>query len=103
MVSNSALRRKESEIVEIPSPLPDSNSYRMGRCTIIVDRVPRNGRQEWHLSIAHPARYPIWDEIVAARYALLPNEARMAMILPPVEEYVNVHENCFHLWEIFDE
>jgi hypothetical protein len=21
------------------------------------------------------------------------------MILPPPDEYVNVHETCFHLWE----
>lgn len=23
----------------------------------------------------------------------------MAIYIPPEAEYVNVHENCFHLWE----
>lgn len=54
----------------------------------------------WHLSISHPSRYPTWDEIKEARYRLLPDEIYMAMILPPSGEYVNVHENCFHLWEV---
>lgn len=59
----------------------------------------------WHLSISHsgglrPSRYPVWDEITDARYTLLPKDITMAMILPPPEQYVNVHETTFHLWEI---
>jgi hypothetical protein len=54
----------------------------------------------WHLSISHPDRDPTWEEIRSARYALLPDEAQMALILPPKAEYVNAHEHCFHLWEI---
>lgn len=54
----------------------------------------------WHLSISHPTRYPTWDEIRDARYDLLPDDVTMAMLLPPRAEYVNIHENCFHLHEI---
>lgn len=54
----------------------------------------------WHMSIAHPKRYPTWDEIRDARYMTIPNEVFMAMHLPPKQEYVNVHQNCFHLHEI---
>jgi len=54
----------------------------------------------WHMSIAHPNRDPTWIEIRDARYQFIPDEAHMAMILPPEEEYVNAHEHCFHLWEI---
>lgn len=53
----------------------------------------------WHLSISHPGRYPKWDEIFSARYALIPNEINMAMYLPRREEYINIHKNCFHLYE----
>lgn len=54
----------------------------------------------YHLSISHPFRYPKWDEIVDARYTLLPNNCTMAMFLPPREQYVNVHKNCFHLHQV---
>jgi hypothetical protein len=54
----------------------------------------------WHLSISHKSRYPTFDEIRDARYKYIPNEVVMAMLFPPKEEYVNVHPNCFHLWEL---
>lgn len=54
----------------------------------------------WHLSIAHPDRYPTWDEIADVRYELIPDDVTMAMLLPPRDEYVNAHAHCFHLWQI---
>jgi len=54
----------------------------------------------WHLSISHPIRYPTFDEIRDVRYKYLPNEITVAMLFPPKEEYVNLHPNCFHLWQI---
>lgn len=74
-----------------------------GHLSVIVSR-----EAGWHLSISHrtnelrprPGRYPTWDEITDARYQFCPNEATMAMLLPPREEYVNLHETTFHLWEV---
>jgi hypothetical protein len=96
------------DLIEIPPP-PDlaglinpSNSYlrmyRLGGCTVIVSRE----WDRWHLSIAHPHRYPTWDEIARARYRLLPGEITAAMVLPPLEHYVNLHKNCFQILEIVD-
>lgn len=65
-------------------------------CSVFVAREP----QGWHLSIAHTDRYPTWDEIADVRYALLPDEIYAAIIMPPKAEYVNVHNNCFHVHEI---
>jgi len=66
-------------------------------CTIIVSS---NEEGRWHLSIAHPLRYPDWEEIKDARYRFVPNDIHMVMPLPPKEHYVNVHPNAFHLWEL---
>jgi hypothetical protein len=75
-----------------------------GECNVIVTRDPVTVRgvvvPRWHLSISHPSRYPTWDEIKQARYKLIPNEVTMAMILPPAEQFVSLHPNCFHLHEI---
>jgi len=54
----------------------------------------------WHLSVSHKTRYPTWDEIKYVRYKYLPNEITAALLFPPKEQYVNVHPNCFHLWEV---
>ena len=56
----------------------------------------------WHLSMSHPSRYPTWDEIADVRYELVPPDVTMAMLLPPPEEYLNVHETTLHLWQIDD-
>jgi hypothetical protein len=47
-------------------------------------------------------RWPDWDEVVACRYKFIPNECQVAMLLPPVEEYINVMPTCFHLHEVAD-
>ena len=40
------------------------------------------------------------SDIKTARYDLVPDSVTMAMLLPPRSEYVNIHNNCFHLHEI---
>ena len=90
-----------------------------GLLSLFVGREPRSA-EGWplrlHLSIAHrhknemvdvkgkqTGRLPTWDEVKQVRYEFMPREMTVAMILPPPSEYVNLHENCFHLWEINDD
>lgn len=93
-------------IAEWKSYALDLRVYDLDECAIIVAREPIGPDRSlrWHLSISHPSRYPTWDEIKVARYALTPPEITMAMILPPPDEYVNVEaqDNVFHLHEIDD-
>jgi len=94
------------EPIECPPQIgvPGCKAFRMNGCNILVSKDPVTERgiivMRWHLSISHLGRYPTWSEIKEARYTLLPDEVTMAMLLPPKEQYVNVHENCFHLHEI---
>src|SRR5262245_36702420 len=71
--------------------------WALGSCKIIRQRTDRYG---WHLSISHPTRYPTWDEIAEARYQLMPDEITAGILLPPSDEYVNLHQNCFHVHQI---
>jgi hypothetical protein len=62
----------------------------------------------WHLSISHRSnhrpprlvRYPTWDEVAEARERFLPADLTFAMVLPPLEEFVNVHHTTFHLHQV---
>lgn len=94
-------RRRELREVPIPQNVaqllePGSRAYRMGRCQIIVSKQ----RAGWHLSVSRPERLPTWEEMRDARYALVPDEATMALLLPPKSEYVNVHDYCLQMYEI---
>jgi hypothetical protein len=104
-VSRAALdnpdRRRELRELEIPADVrallePGSRTYMMGACRIIVSQQ----RAGWHLSISRAKRLPSWEDVRDARYALIPDEALMALLLPPRDEYVNVHEFCLQLYEI---
>lgn len=100
--------KKPLKLREIPPPrslersliVPNVNSYlrtyALGECSLIVTK--ELGR--FHMSIAHPRRYPTWDEIAEARYRVIPEHVTMVMVLPPLREYVNTHENCFQLKEV---
>lgn len=72
--------------------------HKYGRCNVLITN--ENGRL--HLSISTPTgeKPPTYEEIKQARYVLLPDNVYMAMIFPPKAEFVNLHLNCFHLFEL---
>jgi hypothetical protein len=86
--------------IEPPLPLKmlGGKAWMMGECSVFVSVDD----DRYHLSIAHPSRYPTWDEIKEARENLLPIGKWFSMLLPPPQHYVNFHRNCFHLWELRD-
>lgn len=80
------------------------HGYEKGGNRVLVAQEPRvaGGPRLWHLSISREERYPGWDEIKSAREAFLPLGLTFVMYFPRLDEYVNVHPNCFHLWESTD-
>lgn len=52
-----------------------------------------------HVSISRQDRYPTWGEIKAVREAFFEADEDVMMLLPKRAHYVNVHPNCFHLWQ----
>lgn len=76
----------------------------MGQCRIICAReqVSKNEPRRWHLSISHPWRLPTWDEINAARDALVPANVFLCQPIPPKALWINVHAHTLHCWEIRD-
>ena len=53
----------------------------------------------WHVSIN--ANHPIgYYELKDVRYQFVADHRHMAQIFPPREEFVNISENCFHLYEL---
>ena len=54
---------------------------------------------KWHLSVTsnHPLGYMETKQI---RYMFLLDRICVGELFPPREEFVNIHENCYHLYEI---
>jgi hypothetical protein len=96
--------RDESLAIGGMSIQPGTKRYKMGACSILVSPPyddPKDGwHYGWHLTISRVDRYPSWDEIAKARYSLLDASMNMVMVLPPPEDFINIHNNCFQLHEL---
>lgn len=87
-----------------PDDMQDVKVYLgKGRYHHVLQVIISRDCGKWHLSISCSKRNPDWEEMVNARYSLLPDVRNMCMILPPIEEYVDIHKHCFHLYEMPDE
>lgn len=83
--------------------------WELGECSVIASRERYRGVYRWHLSVAHPDRYPTWDEVKVAAYGIpsvrLAEGRTFAQLLgnpKTAGQWVNAHENCFHLYEVED-
>lgn len=55
--------------------------------------------QTWHLTVS--AKHPLgFYELKDVRYRFLPDNMVVAQLFPNRSNYVNIHENCYHLWEL---
>lgn len=111
----SALQKKLPVIRQIEPPAviqiliakgelqPGTQCYRMGKARVMVS--PPTGAMGWHMSISRDDRYPDWDEVVAAWYSLVPDAVNRegVMHLPPLADYINIHEFCFQVHELMEE
>jgi len=90
----------EVQFLRVPAPanVKHAQWWAMRECRVAV--AVEFGK--WHMSISCPDRDPTWDEIATARYRLIPDKVTMAMLLPPMKQYVNLHHHVFHLHEIDD-
>lgn len=86
---------KNKALAQLKKDWGKTGGFKFGECYVMVGL-----ESGWHLSISHPMRYPTYDEIKEARYKYIPDDVYMAMIFPPQNEFVNIHPNCFHLWQI---
>ena len=62
-----------------------------------IDNTPKWGKLK-HISISRQDRYPDWREILILKEYFF-GDIDCMMILPKKKNYVNIHPNCFHIWQ----
>lgn len=67
--------------------------------TVIVGRDTTHHGSLLHVSISRRDRYPTWGEIKAVREVFYSPDIDVMMVMPKRADYVNLHKNCFHLWQ----
>lgn len=58
------------------------------------------GKWGWlkHLSLSRRDRYPTWDEILETKEYFF-GDIDCMMVMPKKEDYINIHQFCFHIWQ----
>lgn len=75
----------------VPSPFEDG-------CNILVICSPLELEFEWwHVSASLPDRCPTWNEMCHIK-ALFLDDLPAVQYHPSSSNYVNIHNNCLHLW-----
>lgn len=66
-----------------------------------IDCPPMGEGSYRHISLSRPNKYPEWDEMRDFIYAcgLFDDKRDVCMFIPPKNQYVNVHNNCFHFYQ----
>lgn len=52
-----------------------------------------------HVSVTIDKRTPTWDEMAYIKHVFFENEDICIQIHPKKSQYVNLHENCLHIWQ----
>ena len=89
------------KLTKVKCPVPGATAYEgpKGICIIeSIDNTPKWGNLK-HVSTSKNDSYPSWDETVSVKLELFGDRKDAIMVIPKRENYVNIHENCFHLWE----
>jgi len=93
--------RKQAALADLARVAPEARVVycgAFGRCSVIVTDEPHEYGVVRHASIAHPWRYPTWEEIVQVRDQFFGPDTECVMFIPSRKEHVNLHPNAFHLW-----
>lgn len=77
-----------------PSP------YKSGRLRALFSIDETHHGALRHLSVSHKNRTPTWEELLQARSIFFEDDTDCMMVMPVAEDYVNVHQYAFHIWQI---
>lgn len=91
---------------QIPTPEVCAGSAVYQSQTLLVvfsaDKHHETNETWVHVSVSHRDRLPNWDELKFVKEVFLGRDKLAIQVLPPAEEYVNLHPNVLHLWHCPD-
>lgn len=90
------------EIVEVALPeelrrrMPNGRGFRMGQLQILFELI--EGPPHAHLSVSHPDRYPLWEELLRARSAPGAASPNLWAWVPKPEQTSATNPRTVHLY-----
>lgn len=73
------------------------------RAIVTIDLLDAAKSGHWlHLSVSRPRRLPTWPDMVSAAHGLGYAERAFVQLVPPRENWINIHEFTLHLLSRLD-
>lgn len=69
---------------------------------ITSGRIEADGKRWVHASYSRPHRTPDWYDTRRVKDEFLGLERLAVAVLPPLSQWVSIHEHCLHLWHCVD-
>ena len=85
---SNRLGRLDSALVKLPD---------CGTCTVVWGNN-ENGMEHVSVSPLKKFRIPSWDDMCALKDIFFYNEEEAYQVHPKKSDYVNIKQNCLHLW-----
>lgn len=65
-------------------------------------RIEKDGKRWMHVSFSRQDRIPDWNDLRLVKDTFIGRDRLAIQVLPPADEYVNIHPHVLHLWSCLD-
>lgn len=74
-----------------------------GGLRVIVDLATKLDGHLWlHLSASRKKYLPSWGDLKRVKQDFIGSKRAAIMVFPMLDDFVNIHPNCHHLWHCVD-
>jgi hypothetical protein len=65
---------------------------------VIASTGEYDGREWMHVSMSRADRLPSYEDMKHVKEVIVGNDRWAAQLFPPIDQHVNIHQFCLHLW-----
>lgn len=81
----------------------DGQAYRDNSGMSVIISGELHESKKWaHLSFARKTRLPSYADMIRVKHVFLGDDKKALMVLPGIDEWVNIHPFCLHLYHCLD-
>ncbi len=97
-------RLKDVQFVENDAVVTGCLFRRRDGLTVLVSAEVHEDDRRWaHASLSKKGQLPTWQDLKVVKNLFFGPDKLVMQVLPPQDEYVNLHETTLHLWHCIDE
>ena len=74
-----------------------------GLLVLVSVATKNDGHKVLHVSLSRRSRIPSWEDVKRVKNAFIGEDKEAYHVIPSMDDYINMHQFCLHLWHELDE